>query len=62
MYNEDVLDLYPRVNVGAKVTVTWQRYGAVASNGWTNPSAGEDRPIPKAPMRRANRAKSASAQ
>lgn len=26
MYNEDVLDLYPRVPVGAKVTVTWKRY------------------------------------
>ncbi|MFA5950110.1 MAG: L,D-transpeptidase [Hyphomicrobium sp.] len=26
MYNEDVLDLYPRVPVGTKVTVTWQRY------------------------------------
>jgi lipoprotein-anchoring transpeptidase ErfK/SrfK len=25
MYNEDVLDLYPRVNVGTKVTVTWQK-------------------------------------
>jgi lipoprotein-anchoring transpeptidase ErfK/SrfK len=26
MYNEDVLDLYPRVPVGARVTVTWKRY------------------------------------
>jgi lipoprotein-anchoring transpeptidase ErfK/SrfK len=26
MYNQDVLDLYPRVNVGAKVTVTWQKF------------------------------------
>lgn len=26
MYNEDVLDLYPRVPIGAKVTVTWQRF------------------------------------
>jgi lipoprotein-anchoring transpeptidase ErfK/SrfK len=26
MYNQDVLDLYPKVNVGAKVTVTWQRF------------------------------------
>ena len=26
MYNEDVLDLYPRVNVGSRVTVTWQRF------------------------------------
>jgi lipoprotein-anchoring transpeptidase ErfK/SrfK len=26
MYNQDVLDLYPRVNVGTRVTVTWQKY------------------------------------
>jgi lipoprotein-anchoring transpeptidase ErfK/SrfK len=26
MYNQDVLDLYPRVNAGAKVTVTWQKF------------------------------------
>lgn len=26
MYNEDVLDLYPRIPVGTKVTVTWKRY------------------------------------
>jgi lipoprotein-anchoring transpeptidase ErfK/SrfK len=26
MFNEDVLDLYPRVKVGAKVLVTWQRF------------------------------------
>ena len=26
MYNRDVLDLYPRVPVGTKVTVTWQRF------------------------------------
>jgi len=33
MYNTDVLDLYPRVPVGTRVTVTWQRFqtGAVAS-------------------------------
>jgi lipoprotein-anchoring transpeptidase ErfK/SrfK len=27
MYNEDVLDLYPRVPIGTKVTVTWQTFG-----------------------------------
>ena len=35
MYNQDVIDLYPRVNVGTKVTVTWNKYGvgsAVAAN------------------------------
>jgi hypothetical protein len=26
MYNRDVLDLYPRANIGAKVTVTWQHF------------------------------------
>lgn len=26
MFNKDVLDLYPRVKVGAKVTVTWQKF------------------------------------
>ncbi|MFN0218630.1 MAG: L,D-transpeptidase [Hyphomicrobium sp.] len=33
MYNEDVLDLYPRVPIGARVLVTWQRFtsGPVAS-------------------------------
>jgi hypothetical protein len=28
MYNQDVLDLYPRVSVGATVTVTWERFGS----------------------------------
>jgi lipoprotein-anchoring transpeptidase ErfK/SrfK len=32
MYNQDVLDLYPRASIGAKVTVTWQKYNAVASD------------------------------
>jgi lipoprotein-anchoring transpeptidase ErfK/SrfK len=26
MYNQDVLDLYPRVAIGTKVTVTWNRF------------------------------------
>lgn len=26
MYNEDVLDLYPRIPVGTRVTVTWKKY------------------------------------
>jgi lipoprotein-anchoring transpeptidase ErfK/SrfK len=39
MYNEDVLDLYPRVPVGMKVTVTWQQFNsqAVASNDDATP-------------------------
>ena len=34
MLNEDVLDLYPRVPVGARVTVTWQKFSgkAIASS------------------------------
>jgi lipoprotein-anchoring transpeptidase ErfK/SrfK len=28
MYNADVLDLYPRVPIGTRVTVTWRRYRA----------------------------------
>jgi L,D-transpeptidase catalytic domain len=31
LYNQDVLDLYPRVNVGTKVTVTWDRFTTTAS-------------------------------
>jgi lipoprotein-anchoring transpeptidase ErfK/SrfK len=30
MYNRDVLDLYPRVDIGARVTVTWQRFHPVS--------------------------------
>jgi hypothetical protein len=32
MTNEDVLDLYPRVPVGMKVTVTWQRFSTDGSS------------------------------
>jgi hypothetical protein len=31
LYNQDVADLYPRVNVGAKVTVTWNKFTTTAS-------------------------------
>jgi lipoprotein-anchoring transpeptidase ErfK/SrfK len=30
MYNEDVLDLYPRASIGGKVTVTWQRFNSTS--------------------------------
>ena len=42
MYNQDVLDLYPRVSVGSKVTVTWQTFGkggAVVAAASTEQSA-----------------------
>jgi lipoprotein-anchoring transpeptidase ErfK/SrfK len=32
LYNQDVLDLYPRIPIGTKVTVTWDRFTTVASN------------------------------
>ena len=42
MYNQDVVDLYPRVGVGAKVTVTWTSYrgGGIATAA---PTSGEAR-------------------
>jgi lipoprotein-anchoring transpeptidase ErfK/SrfK len=39
LYNQDVLDLYPRVNIGAKVTVTYQTFttsGAPAVSSLSN--------------------------
>jgi lipoprotein-anchoring transpeptidase ErfK/SrfK len=55
MYNEDVLDLYPRVNIGAKVTVTWQTFRAtpVAADDV------QDEPVEK-PRTKGQRAQSAS--
>ena len=41
MLNEDVLDLYPRVPVGARVTVTWQRFkGAPVAASESSGSSG----------------------
>lgn len=44
MYNEDVLDLFPRVPVGARVTVTWQRFktGASVASSDSAPAAEGD--------------------
>ena len=54
MFNEDVLDLYPQVNVGTKVTVTWQTFAG-------NPVADvrEEEPLEK-PRPKYRRAQSAS--
>lgn len=46
MFNEDVLDLYPRVPVGTKVNVTWQRFrgesvGAPVEEAKADDKAGE---------------------
>jgi hypothetical protein len=45
MYNQDVLDLYPRVNVGTKVTVTYRTF---ASGGAISASKGA--PLPPMSM------------
>ncbi len=76
LYNQDVLDLYPRVSVGTKVTVTYQNFRTASaaptpSQGLTQGGGGgggvfnlfeddEDAP-PKAPPKRATRAKPKSA-
>jgi lipoprotein-anchoring transpeptidase ErfK/SrfK len=40
MFNKDVLDLYPRVKVGSKVTVTWQKFdGKVVAMAATAPQS-----------------------
>ncbi|MDX2205106.1 MAG: L,D-transpeptidase [Hyphomicrobiaceae bacterium] len=33
MYNTDVADLFPRANLGARVTVTWQKFGGGGFDG-----------------------------
>jgi len=48
LFNQDVLDLYPRVNVGAKVTVTYQTFTTAAvASGAPVPSKG---PVPSSGM------------
>jgi hypothetical protein len=74
MYNKDVLDLYPRVNIGAKVTVTWERFQSTPVAGGDSGggdggffslfgSDSEEAPVPPKPMRRkVSHARSASVQ
>ena len=51
MFNEDVLDLYPRVPIGSKVIVTWQRFDTnVASSDYFGGSAEASAPRPKVGM------------
>ncbi len=38
MFNKDVLDLYPRTRVGAKVTVTWKRFLKYSSASYDPPA------------------------
>jgi lipoprotein-anchoring transpeptidase ErfK/SrfK len=51
MYNQDVLDLYPRVRVGAKVVVTWDRFGG----GGGPASVRSDEPAPRKTYRSTKR-------
>lgn len=71
MYNQDVEDLYPRAQVGAKVLVTWNRFDGVATSSSGGSSSGpssifnffnNDDPPPEKPRPRPARAKSASTQ
>lgn len=41
MYNEDVIDLYPRIPVGTQVLVTWQRYKTGPGEAVAAPADGE---------------------
>ncbi len=43
MYNQDVLDLYPRAQIGAKVTVTWQRFDAATDYTSVSPLPAQPR-------------------
>ncbi len=46
MYNQDVVDLYPRVAVGTKVTVTWQTFRGEAVAARATPAPyGESRQV-----------------
>jgi lipoprotein-anchoring transpeptidase ErfK/SrfK len=54
MYNQDVLDLYPRVRLGARVTVTWNKYqtgpsmaSASLFSGASDATEGPRRPVRK---------------
>ncbi len=69
MYNQDVLDLYPRASVGAKVTVTWNRFDGGApttsstgsgGGGFFSIFGGNDDPPAEKPRPRPARDKSAS--
>lgn len=46
MFNQDVAELYPKVAVGTRVTVTWQRFNA---SGAMQSASAEPRPAAAAP-------------
>ena len=49
LYNQDVLDLYPRVNVGARVTVTYQTFATSGGSAVSSLSNGLPNALPKVP-------------
>jgi lipoprotein-anchoring transpeptidase ErfK/SrfK len=53
MYNQDVLDLYPKVNIGTKVTVTWQTFTTSPVAETAAPSEEEPVEKPRKQQRRA---------
>jgi hypothetical protein len=68
MYNQDVLDLYPRVNIGAKVTVTYQRFTTAAVESSSGGGGGslfnlfnddDEEPVKAPPKRSPARSKAA---
>ena len=65
MFNQDVIDLYERVNVGSRVVVTWQRFqtgGSSAVAASDEPQAQRKRVV-RAPVRKApSRPRTAEAQ
>ena len=54
MYNDDVIDLYPRVPIGTRVTVTWQRFNTNAVASYEGQQARPERRVvrPAATVRR----------
>ena len=62
MFNEDVLDLYPRVPIGMKVTVTWQRFQTGEGTMETSGVAPEAvAPVPSEPVYKPSKNASAAA-
>jgi hypothetical protein len=49
LYNQDVLDLYPRVTVGARVTVTYQTFTTSGGGAISSLSNGLPNALPKVP-------------
>lgn len=61
MFNEDVIDLYPKVPVGTAVTVTWQRFTTQPENVAAAADAEEtSQPVERKTTRRFTRSSSVS--